>query len=126
MDNLGPVGDNPRMSGDVTQGSLDRTKVALREAAIKVDVAAPTAEHAGASVVATEMTSRAPVRTGKLRSSIHAEGGEAIAAVSYAIPVNSGTINMAAIPFATDAVHAATGEVEAAMIAVFRTALGGR
>ena len=112
--------------GDITAGSLARTKLAFKEAQAKLAVSASTAENAGAQVVAREMATRAPVRTGRLRASIHTEGSEAVAAVNYAVPVNSGTINMAAQPFATEGAKAATHEVEAAMIAVFRAALGGK
>lgn len=103
---------------DLTAKSVARTKVALKAAALKLDVAAPTAEHAGAERVAAEMAARAPVDTGKLKASIHAEGSSAVADVPYALYVQP--------VFAGAAAQAAETQVEAAMIAVFRTALGGR
>jgi len=105
---------------------MERTTLALKGAELKVAAAAPTAENAGAEIVAREMQARAPVRTGRLRGSIHAEGSAAVADVPYAIPVDRGTDHMAAQPFAEDGAKAAERGVEAAMIAVFRTALGGR
>jgi hypothetical protein len=66
------------------------------------------------------------VRTGRLRASIRAEGSSAVADVPYAIPVDRGTVNMSAQPFAEAGAKAAEPQVVAAMIAVFRTALGGR
>lgn len=109
-----------------TARSMAQTKAALKAAEVKVAAAAPTAENAGAGVVAREMQSRAPVRTGALRASIHAEGSSAVADVPYAIPVDRGTDHMAAQPFAETGAKAAEPGVVAAMTAVFRTALGGR
>jgi hypothetical protein len=100
-----------------TAESKRRTEIALKTAGLKVAAAASTAEHAGAEPVAREMAARAPVDTGRLRASIHAEGSQAVAGVDYALYVE---------PFAAAAADAAAHEVEAAMIAVFRAALGGK
>jgi len=106
--------------------SLEKTEAALKTARLKLEAAAPAAEKAGAEIVAHKMQDRAPVRSGRLRGSIHAEGSSAVADAPYAIPVDRGTVHMRAQPFAEDAADASTREIEAAMIAVFRTALGGR
>lgn len=98
----------------------------MKEAEFKVAEAAPSAEHDGAEVVAANMRLRVPVRTGRLRASIHAEGGSAVADVSYAVPVDRGTIYMRAQPYAEAAARASYGGIEASMIARFRKALGGR
>jgi HK97 gp10 family phage protein len=105
---------------------IEKTKVALTKAVAKVEAAAPGAEHAGAEIVAGQMRNRAPVRTGTLKNSIRAEGSAAVATVPYAIPVDRGTVNMAAQPFAEEGAKAAESEVEAAMASIFRAALGGR
>ena len=109
-------GDNPDVA-DFTSQSVARTKLALKEAEIKLVAATPTAEHAGAEAVAREMQARAPVDTGRLRASIHADGSEAVADAPYALYVE---------PFAGAAAQAAKHEVEASLIAVFRAALGGK
>lgn len=108
-----------------TAASLKRTNLALKTAQVKVAAAAPTAENRAAEQVARQMAARAPVRTGRLRASIRAEGSSAVAEAPYAIPVDRGTENMAAQPFAEDGAKAAAPEVVATMAAVFKAALGG-
>jgi hypothetical protein len=105
---------------------VERTKLALKAAALKLDAAAPAAEHGSAEIVARNMVARVPVRTGRLRASIRADGSSAIADVSYAIPVDRGTTFMRAQPYAEEAAKASTAEIVAEMTAVFRAALGGR
>lgn len=100
-----------------TATSLKRTELAIKAAGLKTAAAAPSAEHSGAEIVAREMAARAPVDTGRLRASIHAEGSSAVADTPYAIYVE---------PFAGAAAQAAKNGVEVAMIAVFRAALGGK
>lgn len=92
----------------------------------RMEAAAPAAEHASAEVVARNMQARAPIRTGRLRASIHAEGSSAIADTPYAIPVDRGHGPVPAQPYAEEGAEASYREIESAMIAVFRTALGGR
>jgi hypothetical protein len=112
-----PGGAIIRPMADFTAQSIERTKLALKAAGLKLAVATPAAERSGAEIVAAEMRSRAPVDTGRLRGSIRPDGSSAIAAAPYAVYVD---------PFAAAAADAAMPRVEAAMIAVFRTALGGK
>jgi len=109
-----------------TVRGVEATKHALTEAVRKVEAAVPRAENVSAEVVAQQMRGRVPVRTGRLKASIRAEGSSAIADVSYAIPVDRGTTFMRAQPYAEAAAEASHTMIEAAMTAVFRTALGGR
>jgi hypothetical protein len=105
---------------------VERTKAALKLAQVKLEATAPAAEHASAEIVARNMQARVPVRTGRLRASIRADGSSASADVSYAIPVDRGTTFMRAQPYAEDAAKASIPEIVATMTAAFRTALGGR
>jgi hypothetical protein len=106
------------MAGNAfTQASLRKTEAALKAAELKTAAAASTAEHKGAVVVASEMAARAPVDTGRLQASIRAEGSSAVADTPYALYQE---------PFAGPAARAAEPNTIAAMIAVFRAALGGR
>ncbi len=109
-----------------TAASLKRTQVALKLAEAKVRATAPTAEERSAEQVAQAMAARAPVNTGALKRSIHAEGSSALADVRYAIPVDRGTVNQAPQPFAESGAKAAEPQVIATMVAVFRAALGGK
>lgn len=109
-----------------TPDSVRATLAALHRATAKVEGAAHIAENRGAEVKALHMKSRAPVDTGTLRDSIHVEGSSAVASAPYAIPVDKGTsIPTPAQPFAEDTPASHKG-IEAAMVAVFRAALGGR
>jgi len=107
-------------------GSLEKTQAALRAAGRKLDAAAPSAEAAGAKIVARNMAARAPVRTGHLRGSIRAEGSSAVADASYAIPVDRGHGTVPASLYAEEGADASRGGITAEMAAIFRTALGGR
>ena len=113
------------MANTFTAASLKRTNAALRTAQLKVAATAPKAEGLGATEVAKQMAARAPARTGRLRASIRADGSSAVAQVPYAIPVDRGTVNMAAQPFAEDGAQAAVPAVAATMAAAFKAALGG-
>jgi len=118
-------GDNATV---FTKASVNRTKAALKAAERKLIAAAPSAEAAGAAIVAREMRARAPVRSGELRASIGTSGSQAQATAGHAIPVDRGVPgrNMAAQPYAEDGAKAAAPEVIATMAARFRAALGGR
>jgi hypothetical protein len=105
---------------------VERTEAALKLAQVKIEAASVPAEHASAEIIARNMQVRVPVRTGRLRASIRAEGSEASANVSYAIPVDRGTTFMRARPYAEEAAKASIPEIVAAMTAAFRAALGGR
>jgi len=114
------------MAGNTfTAASLKRTNLALKAAQLKVTAAAPTAENRGAQQVAQAMAARAPVRTGRLRASIHAEGSQAVATADYATPVDRGTDHQAPQPFAEEGARAAAPAVATTMAAVFKAALGG-
>jgi hypothetical protein len=105
---------------------VERTEAALKLAQVKLEAASSPAEHASAGIVARNMQARVPVRTGRLRASIRAEGSKANADVSYAIPVDRGTTFMRARPYAEEAAQASIPEIVATMTAAFRAALGGR
>jgi hypothetical protein len=100
-----------------TATSMQKTKLAIKVAGLKIAAASGSAENAGAQAVARAMQAKAPVDTGKLRASIHADSSSAVADAPYALYVE---------PFAAAAAMSAAHEVEATMIAVFRAALGGK
>lgn len=114
------------MAAMTTVRGVEATKRALKLAALKLEAASPAVEHAGAEIVAGHMRQVVPVRTGRLRASIRADGSSAIADVSYAIPVDRGTTFMRAQPYAETGAKASYAEIEAEAIAIFRKALGGR
>lgn len=110
----------------IRRASLARTEAALRLAQRKIELTAPVAEHASAEIVARNMQARAPVRTGHLRASIHAEGSAAVAETPYAVPVDRGHDNVPADPYAEGGAQASMGGITMTMAAIFRRALGGR
>lgn len=91
-------------------------KAKLAALEVRMRAAASPATHAGATAVARQMAAVAPRDTGRLASSIRAEGSSAVAGVSYAVY---------APPFAAAAAHQAEPAVVSSMSAVFRAAARG-
>lgn len=96
------------MAGGVTEDGAAELHAALRGIAAHLDDL-PAAQDA-AELVRADAAARAPIRTGRLRSSIRAQvapGGATVGtSVPYGAPVHYGTSRMPGRPFLTDALNA--------------------
>lgn len=113
----------------VTVEGLDDLRATLDALPAKVQAAAEEAVKAEVDAVADDMRSAAPVDTGTLVESIHAEvtglAGAATATARHAVFVEFGTSSTPAQPFAGPAAELSRGRFPRRVREAIRGAIGG-
>jgi len=110
---------------------LPQLRVKLAEIETRMELASPVAVAKAADVLARQMRSSAPVRTGKLRAAISTSvtsmGDGATARTGSNVPydpfVQKGTVYMEPQPYGEEAAHHGAAEIVAVMAAVYKAAL---